>query len=116
MAISSEWEMYITQTPHHLPAKAHLVLPEGAKLMLRTRQPADRFAPIGMKGKHQKVKDWMIARKIPQPVRDKIPLLVVNDEVGVIFWGDTYPVSHHFGVYREDSIVWSLFVYAKTTK
>lgn len=51
-------------------------------LILRSRQPGDRFTPLGMKGQ-KKIKDLFIDLKIGRLERDKIPLLL--DEEGIIW-------------------------------
>ena len=56
-------------------------LPADAKLLLRTRRAGDRFRPKGMNGQSRKLKDWMIDRKIPRALRDRIPLLCADGEI-----------------------------------
>ncbi len=46
-------------------------------LVLRNRRPGDRFQPYGMSGA-RKVSDLLIDGKIPEPLRDEIPLLLSN--------------------------------------
>ena len=48
----------------------------GEQLALRSRQPGDRFHPLGMDGRTVKIADWMINAKIPRRWRENIPLLV----------------------------------------
>ena len=55
----------------------------GRELRLRTRRPGDRFQPLGMQGRSQSVKDYMINAKIPRAERDRIPLLV--SERGILW-------------------------------
>lgn len=52
----------------------------GTELYLRTRNPGDRFQPFGMGGHTQTVADFMIGAKIPQHVRDALPLVVNADD------------------------------------
>ena len=47
----------------------------GEPLSLRSRQPGDRFQPLGMTGR-KKLKDFLIDDKVPRAHRDRIPLLV----------------------------------------
>lgn len=48
---------------------------------LRTRRPGDRFVPFGH-SHPMKLKDFLIARKVPQELRDRLPLLVsVSGEI-----------------------------------
>ena len=72
-----------------------IAIPDDAKIILRTRQPKDKFAPQGMNGKHQAIKDWMINRKIPQILRPHIPILVIDDQIAMILW-DRFFVSELF--------------------
>lgn len=51
-------------------------------LALRTRQPGDRFCPLGMNGHSVEIADFMVNSKIPRPWRDQVPLLVLQSEVG----------------------------------
>jgi len=50
-------------------------------LVIRNRRPGDRFHPLGAPGS-RKLKDFFIDIKVPQPDRDRVPLLV--DDEGVI--------------------------------
>lgn len=47
-------------------------------LILRFRQPGDKFRPFGMRGS-KKIKKYFIDEKIPKDIRDNIPLLVDKD-------------------------------------
>ena len=46
----------------------------GRKLTVRTRQPGDRFQPLGM-NQPKKLNEFMIDRKIPHPWRRRIPIV-----------------------------------------
>jgi tRNA(Ile)-lysidine synthase len=81
---------------------ARLAIPEGSSIFLRTRRTGDRFAPLGLKGHTQKIKEWMIDHKIPKAVRDQIPLLVVNDEIAAIILANQWIIGESFAV-RSDS-------------
>jgi tRNA(Ile)-lysidine synthase len=52
-----------------------------AELFLRSRQPGDRFYPLGMAGHSKKLNEFMIDKKIPAHWRDRIPLLVSNHQI-----------------------------------
>ncbi len=54
------------------------LLPE--VLTVRNFRPGDRFQPIGMKG-HKKVKELFIEKKVPLPIRRRLPLLLSGGEV-----------------------------------
>ncbi len=71
-------------------------------LTLRTRQPGDRFQPLGMSGHSQKVSDFMINAQIPAPWRDRLPILVCNDE---IVWIAGWRLDHRFRVRAETTRV-----------
>jgi tRNA(Ile)-lysidine synthase len=47
---------------------------------LRSRRTGDRFHPLGMRGRC-KLSDYFIDRKIPQALRDDVPLLVGRDGI-----------------------------------
>ncbi len=88
------------------PLEATLAVTPGAELTLRTRRPGDRFTPLGLGGHSQKISDVFINLKIPKIYRDRVPLLLVNDEIA---WfvaptanGLQGRVSEHFAV-REDT-------------
>jgi tRNA(Ile)-lysidine synthase len=49
-------------------------------LKIRSRRAGDRFQPFGMKGT-KKVKDFFIDAKVPQRMRQSIPILVTGDEI-----------------------------------
>jgi len=49
--------------------------------LLRTRLPGDRIAPQGMNGHHVKLSEMMINGKIPQFVRDRMPILLCGEHV-----------------------------------
>ncbi len=61
--------------------EATLSIPPDAELTLRTRRPGDRFCPLGLNGHSQKLSDTMTNLKIPRPLRDRVPLLLVNDDI-----------------------------------
>lgn len=46
----------------------------------RFRQEGDTFAPLGLKGS-KKLKDYFIDKKIPQRMRDSIPVLAVGNTI-----------------------------------
>lgn len=70
--------------------------PPTLPLHLRPRQKGDRFQPLGMSGKSKKVKDYMIDEKIPVWLRDRIYLLVNDqDEIMAI---PGYCISENFKV------------------
>jgi tRNA(Ile)-lysidine synthase len=61
---------------------------------VRNRRPGDRFHPLGMSSS-KKLKDFLIDRKIPAELRDRLPLLVWNGE---IVWVAGVEISERFKV------------------
>ncbi len=53
----------------------------GHKAVLRTRQPGDIFFPLGLGGHSKKVNEFMINEKIPAGWRNRIPLLVADNQI-----------------------------------
>ncbi len=49
-------------------------------LALRNFRPGDKFIPLGMRG-HKKVKDLFIDRKLPKPVRSRLPILLSGENI-----------------------------------
>ena len=88
----------------------HLRLPSTLELRLRTRKPGDRFAPKGMGGHSRKIKRWMIDRKIPREIRDRIPLVCADGEVIAICLGEHWHLADvtRFHQRAPDSVVLSL--------
>ncbi len=67
------------------------------KSYIRSRKAGDRFKPLGMRGS-KKIKDYFIDEKIPREERDKIPLLV--DEENII-WVIGYRTSENYKLDRD---------------
>jgi tRNA(Ile)-lysidine synthase len=49
-------------------------------LRVRARRPGDRFHPLGMIGT-RKLQDYFVDRGVPEPLRDKVPLVTADDMV-----------------------------------
>ncbi len=49
-------------------------------LKVRNPMPGDRFVPLGMKGR-QKLKKYLINRKVPRKVRSRCPVLLSQDQI-----------------------------------
>ncbi len=49
-------------------------------LRVRNPMPGDRFVPLGMKGR-QKLKKYLINRKVPRPLRSRCPVLLSQDQI-----------------------------------
>ena len=63
-------------------------------LRVRNRRHGDRFQPLGMCGE-KKLKDFFIDTKVPKKLRDRIPILVSDDE---ILWVVGYRMSDRFKI------------------
>jgi tRNA(Ile)-lysidine synthase len=63
----------------------------GGELALRSRVEGDRFEPLGMEGRSQKLSDFMINEKMPRRFRDRWPLLCSGDKV---IWVPGYRPAH----------------------
>lgn len=61
---------------------------------LRYRKDGDRFTPLGMK-ESKKLKDFFINLKVPKEKRDRIPLILFNDEIA---WIVGYRISDKFKI------------------
>jgi tRNA(Ile)-lysidine synthase len=61
------------------------VLVDGDRLLspitVRPRRPGDRFAPLGMGGRHMKLSDFMVNEKVPVELRSQWPLVVSGDDI-----------------------------------
>ena len=53
-----------------------IAIPSGQDLFVRTREPGERFQPLGMNGRSAKLKEVMINRKIGANWRNKWPIVV----------------------------------------
>ena len=68
-------------------AKPHQHIVDADKIsenaVWRFRQEGDTFAPLGLKGS-KKLKDYFIDKKIPQRMRDSIPVLAVDNKILIV--------------------------------
>jgi tRNA(Ile)-lysidine synthase len=87
--------MHIEQ-PRNRATAQPIQMPCGAapNFLVRNRRQGDRFHPLGSPAP-KKLKDFLIDRKIAAELRDRIPLLVWNDE---IVWVAGVEVSERFKV------------------
>ncbi len=69
-------------------------------LRIRTRRRGDRFTPLGMQGKEQKLKDFFISSRVPRLYRDLVPLLVSGDD---IIWVGGFRLNEKYRIQRESS-------------
>jgi tRNA(Ile)-lysidine synthase len=76
--------------------RARLSIAPESRVTLRTRRPGDVFTPVGLHGHRQKVKKWMIDQKIPQRLRDSIPILTVDEKIAALLIGVKWIISFEF--------------------
>jgi len=104
----SQWSLLASLTPITTEVTGYgseelrLALPNQAELVLRGRREGDRFAPLGMGSHSQKLNRWMINRKIPQHLRDQIPLLCVDGTVAAVYMEWRWFVAEAYAV-RDNS-------------
>jgi tRNA(Ile)-lysidine synthase len=75
----------IQPTGSRLGYMEQLAVPDD-ELAVRTRQPGDRFQPLGMSNA-KKLQDFMVDEKIPRHWRDRVPLVVTPRGIAwVVGW------------------------------
>ncbi len=74
--LSSERELF--EKPENVEFFQFETLPEG--FTVRNRRKGDRFVPFG-RTKEVKLKDFLIKEKVPKPLRDKVPLLTLANQI-----------------------------------
>ena len=92
-ALSANWSLIAAESP--VQESGLLAIREESKIILRGRNRGDRFAPLGLGGHVQKISKWMIDHKVPANLRDRLPLLVVDDQIAAIWWKE-WKVSENF--------------------
>lgn len=100
----ASWRMQV-RLHHDERVDARLAMPPDAQVQLRTRQPGDTVQPLGMGGRSRKLKSWMIDRKIPQSLRDTIPLLVVDGQIAAIILKGDWMIADPFAVHADSARV-----------
>ncbi|OIO02462.1 tRNA lysidine(34) synthetase TilS [Candidatus Desantisbacteria bacterium CG_4_10_14_0_8_um_filter_48_22] len=80
-----------------------------ATLSVRMREDGDRFFPQGAKG-HKKLSDFLIDRKVPRDMRERIPLLVSGND---ILWVVGYRISEEFKITQETKKVMKVTIFRK---
>jgi tRNA(Ile)-lysidine synthase len=95
-------------TRHPQPARQLIQMPNETpgRWSVRNRRDGDRFQPLGMPVA-KKLKDFLIDRKIPAEVRDRIPLLLWNDE---IVWVGGVEVSERFKVTAAEGVIYEVWM------
>jgi tRNA(Ile)-lysidine synthase len=84
--------------PGECPRLEQTVAADGLTLPLvvRSRQPGDRFRPLGMGGREKKLQDVLVDRKVAREERDSLPLVV--DSADKIVWVVGESVAEDFRV------------------
>lgn len=67
-------------------------------IVVRTRQPGDRFIPLGLGGHSTKLSEFMINVKMPRRAREAWPLVCAGDD---IVWIPGYRLGHPFRITPE---------------
>jgi tRNA(Ile)-lysidine synthase len=62
-------------------------------LNVRTRQPGDRFKPLGLQGHSVKLAEFMINAKLPARARQKWPIVISGEEIA---WVPGMQLGHPF--------------------
>lgn len=88
--------LQITRNPQADNILGKIYLPSLASLTMRTRQPGDKVALPGLDGHTQKLKEWMINRKIPAHHRSRVPLLLIDDIIISIIHSSICFIAHPF--------------------
>lgn len=97
--LTQEKKEEIFQNPD--PYQCWLQIPEKIEhLLLRSRETGDRFSPLGMGGHSMKLADYMTNEFIPEPMRDRWVLVVINHDIA---WVAGHTIAHHFRVQEEKS-------------
>jgi tRNA(Ile)-lysidine synthase len=98
---------HIPQANWHLETRLtpivgnRLAISEGSQATLRTRRTSDDFAPLGLHGHKQKIKDWMIDHKVPKAIREQIPLLLINGQIAAVLVNHEWIIGEAFAVHSD---------------
>lgn len=106
----ADWSLVASESPGQHKAAAVLYVPPQAKAILRTRRPGERFRPCGMNGHTRSIKKWMIDRKIPRHLRDRIPILEINDEIAAILTRNQWHIDEKWAKTDEKLTKTYLFI------
>ncbi len=74
---------------------------EKRRVQVRNRRFGDRILPLGS-DRRRRLKDLLIDRRVPRHTRDRLPLLVIDDEIA---WVPGVTIGERFRL-DEDSTVW----------
>jgi tRNA(Ile)-lysidine synthase len=67
-------------------------------VLVRGRQPGDRFRPLGMEGHSMKLADFLVNVKLPQRARAAWPLVCSQDE---ILWVPGFGLAHPARLHKD---------------
>lgn len=99
-----------TETPETFPNYAssvqYLNLDLEKKYKIRTRKEGDKIQPFGQK-EVQKLKSYLINKKIPEELRGKLPLIALEDEILLVPF---YTVSEKVRVDKKQKICYKLTI------
>lgn len=90
------------------PWKVFIALPAKPDLFLRTREPGERFQPLGMNGRSAKIKEVMINRKIGAKWRMNWP--IVANEAHLI-WLPGHIIDERMKITGENASILQLHCY-----
>jgi tRNA(Ile)-lysidine synthase len=85
-----------------------IAIPSGQDLFVRTREPGERFQPLGMNGRSAKLKEVMVNRKIGASWRKKWPI-VANDTH--LVWLVGYAIDQRVKITPETEAIIKLLCY-----
>ena len=71
-------------------------------VVVRSRLPGDRLQPLGGSGV-RRLKEILVDRKVPRPLRDRLPLLCLGDQ---IIWVPGLTVAHPFRLRERGGWAW----------
>jgi tRNA(Ile)-lysidine synthase len=102
------WSLQVSLTPLEGEA-ARLSVLEGSEIMLRGRRKGDRFHTVyayggseRRQGVHtKKLAAWMVDHKVPRHLRERLPLLIIDNQVAALYWNG-WRVAESFIVRSQD--------------
>jgi tRNA(Ile)-lysidine synthase len=102
--VCEDWVLTITREPVSMlpddwrspnqPWRTYVDAAQVGKLVLTTPRPGQRFAPLGLAGRHKTLGDFFTDRKIPGALRSGWPLLV-DAMTDTVLWVCGEQPGHH---------------------
>jgi tRNA(Ile)-lysidine synthase len=65
-------------------------VPHDSVINVRYRRGGDRVYPRSLKGRSQKLKDWLINRKVPRLLRDHLPIVEADGQIVAVWDGQIW--------------------------